>query len=135
MNYWSAVKLAQGRRICIQPHVIPLGLAFGMVDSTDIEVVENITWSAVAAQTDLKLDDSDLAWLESQDSHERLRFLVEELGYKGVLLMVTSKQIGKSGYCRYSEGYHYLADPSWNQVGTELGKLVDRVLASWWEAG
>lgn len=135
MKYWNAVKLAGDDGICIQPHVIPLGMAWRMVESTDAEVVENITWSAVSAQTHLRLTDSELARLESQPSVNKLKFLVEELGYKGILLIVTSRQIGESGYCRYVEGYHYLANPDWSEVGTELGKLVDRVLASWREAG
>lgn len=132
MNYWDTVKLARDNEICIQPHVIPIELCWRMVDSSDVDFVENITWSDVIAQTELKLDDSDLAWLEEQSPDKQLQFLEEELGYKGVLLVATStKQFGESGYYYYFEGYAYLPDPDWAQIGTELGKLIQRVLASW----
>ena len=136
MNYLDAVKLAGDDGIYIQPYVIPLGIAWGMVNSTDIEVVENITWSAVSAQTSLMLTDRELAQLESQPSVHKLKFLVKELGYRGVLLKVaSSKPHGSSGLYHRCDAYAYLADPEWHEVGTELGKLVDRVLASWREAG
>ena len=133
MNYQSAVKEAETNNIHIEPHVIPLGMAWRMSGG---DVVEDITWSDVCAQTPLKLDDSELAWLEEQSPENRLQFLVEELGYAGVLLMVTSaKQLGESGGWRYIESYAYLADPDREQVGAEIGKLVERVLVSWREEG
>lgn len=132
MNYFAAVEKAEAGGICIQPHVIPLGMAWKMVDSSDVDVVEEIHWDLVCKQTNLRLDESEIVWLEEQSPENRLRFLVEELGHTGVLLMVAStKQIGESDHCQYSESYAYLLDPDWAEVGVELGALIQRVLASW----
>lgn len=134
MKYLDAIKEAEANNLHIEPHVIPLGMAWRVAGYTNVEVVRDINWSAVSEQTDLKLAD-DIYWLEAQPADKQLEYLVKELGYKGVLLIVTStKQIDNSGRCRYSEGYDYLPNPDWNDVGIAVGLLVERVIASWQEA-
>lgn len=133
MKYLDVVKLAQSRGICIQPHIIPLGLIWNRTILSFSEVYEDINWQAVA-QTSMNLTEDDLEELDSMDHSEWFEFLANELGFKGVLIYVASTKLaGSPNRYRCSNAYAYLADPDWNQVGAEIDRLVDQVMASWRE--
>ena len=134
MNYSDVVKLARNNGICIQPHIIPLGLIWNSPNLHFSEVYEDIDWQAVAAQTSMDLSEDDLEELDSMDHSEWFEFLANELGFQGVLIYVASTKLaGSPNTYRCSDAYAYLADPDWEQVVAEIDKLVDRVMASWRE--
>lgn len=137
MKYSDVVKLGEINNIHIETHVIPLGMAWRVVDY-NAEVITDIKWSDVSVQTDLRLTEDILDRLKFLIvcPDEQLEIIVKELGYKGVLIVVaTTKQLDNSGRRRrYTQHYAYLADPEWSEVGTEMGLLVERVIASWHEA-
>ena len=133
MNYWNTLEAAKG--ISLKTYVVSLGLGRNAGNFNDTEPSDTIIWSAVSAQTDMYLTEAQIDWLHwNLSASQWIDYLANELGYKGVLLVVSGRKYD-GRWCSDFQGYHYLADPDWAQIGTELGRLVEQVLASYGAGG
>lgn len=138
MKYSEVIAKAAEVGINIDVRVVPIGLSSY---SDFVESCRIIDWSAVQSQTDINFSPDHLVKLNamqeggSEGTAENIMWHLRDWGYLGVLLCVVvdkSTYSSDTGYLNkwaQSDGYAYLPDPDWSEIGVKLGELVAEMVS------